>query len=35
MAGFQVVVVACDAHGNIDVADLRPRPSSTRPPSAR
>jgi glycine dehydrogenase len=23
MAGFRVVAVACDAHGNIDVADLR------------
>jgi glycine dehydrogenase len=23
MAGFQVVVTACDAHGNIDMADLR------------
>ena len=23
MAGFKVVVVACDTHGNIDVADLR------------
>jgi glycine dehydrogenase len=23
MAGFKVVAVACDAHGNIDVADLR------------
>ena len=23
MAGFKVVVVACDANGNIDVADLR------------
>ena len=25
MAGFKVVPVACDAHGNIDVADLRAR----------
>ena len=23
MAGMQVVVVACDANGNVDVADLR------------
>jgi glycine dehydrogenase len=23
MAGMKVVVVACDANGNIDVADLR------------
>ena len=23
MAGLEVVVVACDAHGNVDVADLR------------
>jgi glycine dehydrogenase len=23
MAGMQVVVVACDAHGNVDIADLR------------
>ena len=31
MAGLKVVAVACDAHGNIDIADLRRRPSSTRP----
>jgi glycine dehydrogenase len=29
MAGMQVVVVACDANGNVDLADLRPRPRST------
>ena len=29
MAGMQVVVVKCDALGNIDMADLRPSASST------
>ena len=28
MAGMQVVVVACDAKGNIDVADLRAKAES-------
>jgi glycine dehydrogenase len=30
MAGFQVVPVACDAHGNIDVADLRAKADAHR-----
>jgi glycine dehydrogenase len=30
MAGMQVVVVACDKNGNIDLADLRRKPSSMR-----
>jgi glycine dehydrogenase len=30
MAGFRVVPVACDAHGNIDVADLRARAEQHR-----
>ena len=30
MAGMQVVVVACDANGNIDVDDLRENPSGIR-----
>ena len=30
MAGFQVVAVACDAEGNIDVADLRARAQTHR-----
>jgi glycine dehydrogenase len=30
MAGFRVVAVACDAHGNIDVADLRAKAEQHR-----
>jgi glycine dehydrogenase len=30
MAGMQVVVVACDSHGNIDVADLRAKAAQHR-----
>jgi glycine dehydrogenase len=30
MAGFEVVPVACDAHGNIDVADLRAKVDAHR-----
>ena len=29
MAGLRVVVVACDRRGNVDLADLAPRPRST------
>jgi glycine dehydrogenase len=29
MAGMEVVVVACDEHGNVDVADLRAKARST------
>jgi glycine dehydrogenase len=29
MVGMDVVVVACDAGGNVDVDDLRGRPRST------
>jgi glycine cleavage system protein P-like pyridoxal-binding family len=31
MCGMQVVVVACDDSGNVDLADLPRRPPSTRP----
>ncbi len=31
LAGFEVVVVACDAHGNIDVADLRAKAAAHAP----
>ncbi len=30
MAGFEVVPVACDAHGNVDVADLRAKADAHR-----
>jgi glycine dehydrogenase len=29
MAGMEVVVVACDDNGNVDVADLRAKAAST------
>ena len=31
MAGMQVVVVACDEHGNVDIADLRQRAEAAGP----
>jgi glycine dehydrogenase len=31
MAGMEVVVVACDERGNIDVSDLRAKANNTRP----
>jgi glycine dehydrogenase len=35
MAGFEVVIVACDDNGNIDVADLRAKAENTPPTWAR
>jgi glycine cleavage system protein P-like pyridoxal-binding family len=34
MAGMEVVVVACDANGNVDVADLRAKGRAARAPTS-
>ena len=34
MAGMQVVVVACDANGNVDLGDLRAKTAAARGPLA-